>query len=154
MIREGSQTQTSPINHSQVNDERSSFQELFARVRKFETNLKSLEVKLLEKHMAVQETEEAVEKAKARFRTVDREAQRAELDNSESEDWTPAELLRKEDEIEKVAKLKRESLHAVSDLQEKKKTAKAELVEVENEAKNYRDRMQRLMDLARELDGN
>jgi len=123
-------------------------------VRKFETDLKAMEVKVTEKQMAVQEIEEAAEKAKTRFRNVDREAQLADLDSLEPEDWTPADFLRQEDKIQKVAKLKREALRAVSDLLEKKKASKIELVEVETEARKYRDRMQRLMDLAQELDEN
>ena len=123
-------------------------------MRKFETDLKAMEVKVTEKQMAVQEIEEAAEKAKTRFRNVDREAQLADLDSLEPEDWTPADFLRQEDKIQKVAKLKREALRAVSDLLEKKKASKIELVEVETEARKYRDRMQRLMDLAQELDEN
>ncbi|KAE9375835.1 hypothetical protein N431DRAFT_454439 [Stipitochalara longipes BDJ] len=146
--------QASSISGPQATSGPSSFQGFFTKIRKFEIDLKTVEVQLREKQMAVREVEEAVEQAKTRFRNVGREARLADLDQSESEDWTPAELLRQADEIEKVAKLKREALHAISDLLEKKRSSKAELTEVETEERKYRGRMQRLMDVVQEFDEN
>ncbi len=136
----------------------SFLERLPAKISNFRRDLEGAEAKLSQKQEFVRELEDAAENWKTRFRNHERERQLADvniLDRREPGQWTSAALRRQANEVEKMAKLKREALLHISELIDREMEAKAELKEAYEEANKHQEKMNKLnqlMELARELD--